>query len=323
MMTKSLRKTLLWSGAALGMMSAANALVSHNTPVLAARLGGGFNRYAARYGDMAYFIAGEGAPLLLLHDLRPGNFCAEWENNFSALAGHFTVYAPDFLGWGLSDKPRHILRRHDYVEQVLHCVADVISASESTPVAVIASGSSSLFALLAIQQAPELFSKIVLIGPTIQTEYFHNGKPTNARQHFLFKLLTLPIVGQSAMNFVTQSAHLQAQAEQLLFDQSNVTPSLVTRMHIAAHQPGAALALATQNAGRLGGRWEKAWSTLQQPALLVWGRQALPHGYETSPGWLALNPRADLEVFDNAKWLPHIERAAECNQRITQWLMKT
>lgn len=52
-----------------------------------------------------YLEAGSGPPLVLLHS---GEFgaCSElsWENNIPALAEHFHVIAPDWLGFGQTDK---------------------------------------------------------------------------------------------------------------------------------------------------------------------------------------------------------------------------
>ena len=142
----SLLKTgVLLTGAALIATAISNAVIAWNTPSLGARLNGGFNRVPLRHGDGAYFVSGSGSPILLLHAPRMGNSSAEWEGNFDELARQHTVYALDFLGWGLSDKPRHILRSSDYAEQILHFLEDVIGE----PCAVIASGQAANFVLLA------------------------------------------------------------------------------------------------------------------------------------------------------------------------------
>jgi 2-hydroxymuconate-semialdehyde hydrolase len=52
-----------------------------------------------------YLEAGEGPPLVLLHSGEFGG-CAEltWEHTIAPLARHFHVYAPDWLGYGKTDK---------------------------------------------------------------------------------------------------------------------------------------------------------------------------------------------------------------------------
>lgn len=55
----------------------------------------------------AYLEAGEGPELVLLHGGAPGD-CAEasWERNLDALAARHRVLAPDWLGFGRTDKLR-------------------------------------------------------------------------------------------------------------------------------------------------------------------------------------------------------------------------
>jgi pimeloyl-ACP methyl ester carboxylesterase len=54
-------------------------------------------------GQMRYLRAGSGPPLILLHGLMGYSF--SWRFTMPALALHATVYAPDMLGAGFSDRP--------------------------------------------------------------------------------------------------------------------------------------------------------------------------------------------------------------------------
>ena len=55
---------------------------------------------------MRYLHAGSGRPLILLHGLFAYSF--SWRYALPALAAHASVYAPDLLGAGFSDRPRGI-----------------------------------------------------------------------------------------------------------------------------------------------------------------------------------------------------------------------
>src|SRR4051794_19013991 len=77
-------------------------------------------------GQVAYLKKGLGDPLLLVHGIYPGASHHEFRHNIDALAGHFTVYAIDLLGFGDSDMPRitytsqiyhHLLR--DFIVEVI------------------------------------------------------------------------------------------------------------------------------------------------------------------------------------------------------------
>jgi len=55
---------------------------------------------------MRYLCAGSGPPLILLHGLLGYSF--SWRFTMPALAPYASVYAPDLLGAGFSDRPRNI-----------------------------------------------------------------------------------------------------------------------------------------------------------------------------------------------------------------------
>ncbi len=320
----SLRLGVLLAGAALTAAAVANAVIAWNTPSAGGRLGGAFQRTPLRYGDAAYFVSGRGTPVLLLHAPRAGNSSTEWEENFLALAENHTVYALDFLGWGLSDKPAHILRPADYAEQIRHFVQNVVGPHNGQKCAIIASGAACSFALMAADSAPELFSKVALICPP-SIEEVAEFVPSETGEQFPEKIsvayrgLTLPIIGQALTNWRSSRARLEYLARhELFFDEARVTSGSISRMHINAHQPGSQNALAATASGLLQVDWREVWSVLKIPALLIWGRNE--PGIATAPEWLALQPNAQLEVFDDAMLLPHMERADQFNAKLENWL---
>lgn len=81
----------------LGEKKVQRAAVSGGTSEREARVDG----YRWRY-----LQAGEGPALVLLHGLLGYSF--SWRFNISALARSFTVYAPDVIGMGFSDRPQQM-----------------------------------------------------------------------------------------------------------------------------------------------------------------------------------------------------------------------
>jgi len=51
-----------------------------------------------------YMVAGEGSPLILLHG--GANDWSDWKLNIGPLSQYYRVYAPDLVGYGLSDGPK-------------------------------------------------------------------------------------------------------------------------------------------------------------------------------------------------------------------------
>ncbi len=305
-------KLALGLGATIGAVAAANAFIAHRTGPAKLELEGVFARYPARHGDLAYTVSGAGSPVLLLHDPGVGGSMAEWENNFDALARHHTVYAFDYLGWGLSDKPAHRYSPEDFIEQIQYFAEDVIAE----PCAVVASGRSDAFALEAARRAPQWFTKFLLIcPPTAQDDEISEVKEG------LLPLLQAPLAGQSALNFLSSRSRIAQRQRQVCFhDEKQADEALIDRLYNSAHQPGAGHGLAALFTGNLDTDWREAWSQLGKPATIVWGREALGNGLETAPEWLALSPDARLEVVDDAKLRPHIEQAEAWNELALEWL---
>ena len=310
-------KTAAWLlGAAIGGAAAANAYIALKTPEPDDLLGGVFNRYPARQGDIADTVAGDGPPLLLLHGLGAGSSMAEWEGNFQELAEHFTVYALDFLGWGASDKPESHYGLETYAEQVEYFAEDVIGG----PCAVAASNQSAAFALRAAARRPDLFTNFVLVCPTLQ-----DADPAihEAKSKIVLNLMSLPILGQTLYNCIASRRSSEEFARRhLFFDKSRVDDAFLTHHAIAAHQPGARHALTAFLAGENDTDPLEDWAKINVPALLVWGRNALITPVDMAPEWLALQPTAHLEVIDDAMLLPHAEHPAKFNALVVDWLKK-
>ncbi|GAC1445959.1 MAG: hypothetical protein NVSMB56_00890 [Pyrinomonadaceae bacterium] len=63
--------------------------------------------YKWTHGNILYRVAGKknATPLVLIHGIGAGASSFGWRKNFAALTSDFRVYAPDLLGFGVSDKP--------------------------------------------------------------------------------------------------------------------------------------------------------------------------------------------------------------------------
>src|SRR5437899_6331660 len=78
-----------------------------------------------------YLFGGSGPPLLLIHGLM--GFSFSWSENLPALAKHFTVYAPDLLNVGYSDRCDLDPGLQATATQVLHFMNAVgLSAADLT-----------------------------------------------------------------------------------------------------------------------------------------------------------------------------------------------
>lgn len=75
------------------------------------------------YGQMHYRYAGAGQPVILLH--MSGSSSDEYERVGNILSKQFSVYAPDFMGFGDSDRPSHYFSFEEHAASIKN-FADVL-----------------------------------------------------------------------------------------------------------------------------------------------------------------------------------------------------
>lgn len=109
---------------------------------------------------MRYLRAGSGPPLLLIHGLLGYSF--SWRFNVPTLSAARTIYAPDLLGTGFSDRPSDMecgaracaQRMLEFMNQMEIEAADLLGTSHGGGVAVMMSA-----------MAPARVRKLVLAAP--------------------------------------------------------------------------------------------------------------------------------------------------------------
>lgn len=306
------------SAATLAATAAANALIAAKAPPLGLRLNGQFARYPSRHGDLAYVVAGSGSPVLLLHGLQAGRSMAEWSAVFDHLADHHTVYAFDFLGWGLSDAPTEGYSADSFAEAIEHFIADVIEDEA----AVLGAGAGAIFAVLAAARGAQI-SKLALVCPVPPGGDVASGQSRAERKtqkQVASALLKAPILGQAALNYLNSRANLGRWANGHGFFDAEREKGAVNLFYAGAHRKGAEFGQRALLEGDFECDWRAAWEKVEVPTLLVWGRNALRDGYDAAPEWLALQPETHLEVVENALLLPHWEQAERFERIVAPFL---
>ena len=311
-----LRATCAVIAAGLGAVAAVNAVIAARAPQLGPRLGGQFDRYPARYGDLAYVVGGSGAPLLLLHGLDAGRSMAEWRAVFEPLCENHTVYALDFQGCGMSDTTPEGYNARDFAEQITAFIADIIGQ----PATIISAGKSAAPALLAARRS-DLIDKIALICPDAPDEPTPQARAEAlALGSLATSVLSAPIVGTAALNWWRSLAQLQKRARAHGFYDKDEASREARLWHITAHQKGAERGQKALLQDAFACDWRGVWENIEAPALLMWGRNAMNQGFDSSPEWLALRPDVQLAVVDQAMLFPHLEQPQEFCEIVRSWL---
>ena len=313
-MNKTL-KNLLWAGAGAAAVAAANNAVFAQAKALGNTLGGDARFWPGPYGDIFYTKQGQGErPIVLLHGIYSGASGYEWRKNFDALSEHTQVYAPDWLGFGLSDKPRIKYTAAQYVEQLGQFLKEVVAE----PCALVASSLASAYAVQVAADQPDLVQALLLVCPT---GFRHLAKAPDAGTEAIYQLTHAPLLGTTLHNLVNSQVSLRNYLmNETYFDPSLVDEALLDHYSTASHQYGAQNAPPSFYSGLLNHSVAASFPKLTQPVRIVWGREARLTPLSDAEAFLAANPRAELSVLDKSGLLPHDEQAQAFNRLVIDLL---
>jgi pimeloyl-ACP methyl ester carboxylesterase len=114
-------------------------------------------------GQIVYHVSGEGAPLVFLHDFFPGAASYEWSKVYPSFVGSHRVLAPDWIGFGESERHDRPLGAEDYAQSIFEfCRA---TCGGRSPV-LVGSGVGASLACLTAAQHPEFAARLILLRPT-------------------------------------------------------------------------------------------------------------------------------------------------------------
>ncbi|HVB25202.1 MAG TPA: alpha/beta fold hydrolase [Ktedonobacteraceae bacterium] len=216
----------------------------------------------------------ENPPIVLLHNPGIGASAYEMRHIMAKLAQHYIVYAPDLLGFGLSDRPNIDYTADTYTDLCHDFLTEVVQIAQR-PATLLASGISCTYAVEVAHQFPDSCERLVLISPT---SLFDNKQVSRA----FSSLLRLPIFGlclyalcstRSALHWLLAQRNPQHQRKQK--GQREQAKAKVEYFYAATHRFGAEHAPLALWSGRLSRDATRPFALLQQPALLIWGTQAL------------------------------------------------
>ena len=277
-------------------------------------LGGGVKRFRWRGRALAYSVAGEGEPLLLVHGVYAGASSLEFRENFEELAEHFRVYALDLLGCGLSEKPRLRYAPEDVASQVEDFVREEIGGGAH----LAASSLTAALVVPAAVRSPKLFKKLVLVCPT---GYGTLDRPSGPLGEAILGLFRAPVLGDTLYHALVSRAGIRYYLENMAYhDPALVTEAVVDDYHRAGQGPGAKYFPASFVAGKLNLGVADLWPRVPHRSLLCWGQEAKTVPLSDLNNFAQNNPRSEPRVFRDAALLPHVERAATFNEEVRRFL---
>jgi pimeloyl-ACP methyl ester carboxylesterase len=311
-----LRTALLVIGGISGGLALSNRRLQRGGGRLPNRLGGETRYFRWKRGDLAYSVAGEGEPLLLVHGVYAGASSFEFRKNFQELSKSFRVYALDLLGCGMSEKRSRRYEPEDVASQVEDFVREEIRDSAH----LVASSLSAALLLPAVVRSPRLFQKLVLICPT---GYGTLDRPSGRLGDVIYGLLLAPVLGNILYHAMVSKWGLRYYLGSMAYhDADLVTEDLVEDYYSMSHQPGARYFPAAFVSGKLNLGVADLWPRVPHRTLICWGLEARTVPVREAQRFVENNPRSEPRIFKDAALLPHDERARTFNEEVKSFLMR-
>lgn len=226
---------------------------------LASLLPGSAYIYKWTYGHIFYKVHGrvDGPPLLLLHAPGIGASAHEMLPIMEGLAQHYRVYAPDLLGFGLSDTPDIDYTANVFVALCQDFLRDVVQQ----PATLFARGLSGNYALAVAARSPELCTRLVLLAPLTSS-----GR--SLQYPWLSRMISRSTLCSTLLYALLTPRIILRQIIGLQLNERAISSEEVNYAFAAAHQLGAQYAALAFITGKL--NLETRLESTSQPKLLLW-----------------------------------------------------
>lgn len=279
------------------------------------------NRDAIFHADYSRFLDVDGVrvhyqeagdadapPMILIHGFATSNLV--WSKVFLEFAaGGFRVIAPDLLGYGYSDKPRHL----DYtIARQAEMVFDFMKELGLERAVLVGSSYGAAVSATVALDHPGMVEKLILVGAV------NNNRPT---RYLLMRLFGSPIIGDILSPLLVGSRLLLRKRMKRVYDKHSWV--LDERRVEARHLP-----LSTRNAHRAVIRTVRRWDAervsrdahlLTQPTLLLWGDTDREVPLQDGERLHEAIPGSRLIVFRYCGHLPHEEYPEHFTQVVSEF----
>lgn len=253
-------------------------------------------KVAPIFGQTIHYIdAGQGQAVILLHGL--GATKEVWLATFVALSAEHHVYAIDQLGFGRSDKPMVEYKIATWVD----FLQGFMQAQNLGKATLVGNSLGGWIALDFTVQHPEMVDKLVLVDS-----------------------LGLPWGGAASVDLNPSSlAGWRALLESLFYDKKMVSDGFVQKVFSDSMRSNVSYTIQRTLAGFAQANFEdEKLQSIHAPTLVVWGRN--DELVKTDQGEKFRNgiPGAKLVVLEQCGHLPQVEKPADFNRALLDFLGK-
>ena len=261
--------------------------------------------------NIHYAQAGEGPVVLLVHGLATSS--VTWGHNIEPLAAAgYTVLAPDLPGHGDSDKPRSMTYGPETGARLIHEFLDALGVER---VSLVGNSAGGLIAGLFALDRPLRVDRLVLVA----------SGGLGRHVSWALRIVSVPVLGE--LIYQPRLLRLLRVSNRLFYRPSAMPDGVLAESYRSRSDPESrrvtieairsCITLFGQKRrcqilDRLGG--------LAAPIMTVWGTEdryiPVSHAYLTGRAL----PRTEVRTISECGHWPHMEKAAEFNALLTQFL---
>lgn len=303
--------------------AAANKIPPTQTPDLARGFPGPSSGIEECWMDfdgarMRYLRAGAGPPIILLHGLL--GYAHSWRYTVPALAPYRTVFAPDLLGAGFSDRPRidHSMRATarrvlEFADRLGLSSFDLLGTSRGGPVAMTAAAET----IASGPAGQPRVRRLVLVCPV---------NPYSSHGRTLASFAATPLGAAIVRGVLEKAPSLYPYWHARMFaDRSKIPAGSLEGYTAPLAKPGLfdhALSIVRTWGADLR-ELEALLPTLAPiPTLLMWGAKDPVVYYSSMEPLARFFPNAEKVVFPGIGHLPYEECPEEFNRALIKFLTK-
>ena len=260
-----------------------------------------------------YLKAGGGPALVLIHGLMGYSF--SWRFNIRAFAERYTVYAPDMLGMGFSDRPPDLdCRLRACSERMLELVDQLGLQSLNLLGTSHGGGVASVMAGL----AKDRIQKLVLVDPI------------NPWSRIGYKRIAVLSNALGAFAFRKAFPHLR-RTHRFFLRRMYGNPALVTQGTLNGYAAGLAQSRSAEYGLGIVRSWHADLRALKDfypqlsgiPTLLIWGDRDLAVSPQSAYELQRALPGSELVMLRGVGHMPYEESPEEFNRVVLDFLGRT
>ncbi len=275
-----------------------------------------FDRHPPQYVNVnghrtAYIRHGQGPPVVLLHGYAGAIW--NWEHQIEALGRRCTLFIPDLIGQGLSDKPRVAYRPSFYIEW-LRGFLDTVGVERAAVVGHSMGGGLALGLALA---DPDRADRLVLISG-FPRGLFEHIKSSQLRRLHQFGSRWLFGLGYRLLGRRIFRKLLGG----LVWDRRLVTPAVIERAYRLRKDHGQARPL--WSSLEHVADWEYDYAprlgSVRCPVQILWGQRDRFISPAAGEGLQRVIPGSRLAILPDCGHLPMWERPDDVNRLIMDFL---